>query len=115
GELVTVSSYKLGQITLTRLTGGSSSGITGKLDVAARTLGGVAPADNVAVYEKVGSSKLQPIEYSQLTAVSVPASKILYASKDYAGRYNVLVLNDVTGDLYTYGFMSKGTWKTDSS
>ena len=115
GELVTVSSNKQGQLTLTRLTGGSSSGVTGKLDVAARTLGGTPLADNVAVYEKVGSSKLQPVKYSQITAVSVPASKILYASKDYAGRYNVLVLNDVTGDLYTYGFMSKGTWKTDSS
>lgn len=115
GELVTVSSYKLGQITLTRLTGGSSSGVTGKLDVAARTLGGTPLADNVAVYEKVSSSKLQPVKYSQITAASVPASKILYAGKDYAGRYNVLVLDDVTGDLYTYGFMSKGTWKTDSS
>ena len=115
GELVTVSSYKLGQITLTRLTGGSSSGVTGKLDVAARTLGGTPLADNVAVYEKVGSSKLQPVKYSQITAVSVPASKILYASKDYAGRYNVLVLDDVTGDLYTYGFMSKGTMTTPSS
>ena len=115
GELVTVSSNKQGQLTLTRLTGGSSSGVTGKLDVAARTLGGTPLADNVAVYEKVGSSKLQPVKYSQITAVSVPASKILYASKDYAGRYNVLVLDDVTGDLYTYGFMSKGTWKTDSS
>ena len=108
GELVTVSSYKLGQISLTRLTGGSSSGVTGKLDVSKRTLGGVALADNVAVYEKVGSSKLQPVKYSQITASSVPASKILYAAQDYAGRYNVLVLDDVTGDLYTYGFMSKG-------
>ncbi len=115
GELVTVSSNKQGQLTLTRLTGGSSSGVTGKLDVAARTLGGTPLADNVAVYEKVGSSKLQPVKYSQITAVSVPASKILYASKDYAGRYNVLVLNDVTGDLYTYGFMSKGTMTTPSS
>lgn len=112
GELVTVSSYKLGQITLTRLTGGSSSGVTGKLDVAARTLGGTPLADNVAVYEKVGSSKLQPVKYSQITAASVPASKILYASKDYAGRYNVLVLNDVTGDLYTYGFLKSGREQT---
>ena len=115
GELVTVSSNKQGQLTLTRLTGGSSSGVTGKLDVAARTLGGTPLADNVAVYEKVGSSKLQPVKHSQITAVSVPASKILYASKDYAGRYNVLVLDDVTGDLYTYGFMSKGTMTTPSS
>ena len=115
GELVIVSSYKLGQITLTRLTGGSSGGVTGKLDVNKRTLGGVALADNVAVYEKVGSSRLQPIQYSQITAVSVPASKILYAGKDYAGRYNVLVLDDVTGDQYTYGFMSKGTVTTPSS
>ena len=115
GELVTVSSYKLGQITLTRLTGGSSGSVTGKLDVVGRTLGGTALADNVAVYEKVGTSKLQPIQYSQITCTSVPASKILYAGKDYAGRYNVLVLDDVTGDLYTYGFMSKGSMETSSS
>ena len=115
GELVTVSSYKLGQITLTRLTGGSSGSVTGKLDVVGRTLGGTALADNVAVYEKVGTSKLQPIQYSQITCTSVPASKILYAGKDYAGRYNVLVLDDVTGDLYTYGFMSKGSMETASS
>lgn len=115
GELVTVSSYKLGQITLTRLTGGSSGSVTGKLDVVGRTLGGTALADNVAVYEKVGTSKLQPIKYSQITCTSVPASKILYAGKDYAGRYNVLVLDDVTGDLYTYGFMSKGSMETSSS
>ena len=115
GELVTVSSYKLGQITLTRLTGGSSGSVTGKLDVVGRTLGGTALADNVAVYEKVGPSKLQPIKYSQITCTSVPASKILYAGKDYAGRYNVLVLDDVTGDLYTYGFMSKGSMETSSS
>ena len=115
GELVTVSSYKLGQITLTRLTGGSSGSVTGKLDVVGRTLGGTALADNVAVYEKVGTSKLQPVKYSQITCTSVPASKILYAGKDYAGRYNVLVLDDVTGDLYTYGFMSKGSMETASS
>ena len=115
GELVTVSSYKLGQITLTRLTGGSSGSVTGKLDVVGRTLGGTALADNVAVYEKVGTSKLQPVKYSQITCTSVPASKILYAGKDYAGRYNVLVLDDVTGDLYTYGFMSKGSMETSSS
>ncbi len=115
GELVTVSSYKLGQISLSRLTGGSSAGVTGKLDVAKRTLDGVALADNVAVYEKVGSGKLQPVKYSQITASSVPAAKILYAGKDYAGRYSVLVLDDVTGDLYTYGFMSKGTVETSSS
>lgn len=115
GELVTVSSYKLGQITLTRLTGGSSGSVTGKLDVVGRTLGGTALADNVVVYEKVGTSKLQPVKYSQITCTSVPTSKILYAGKDYAGRYNVLVLDDVTGDLYTYGFMSKGSMETSSS
>ena len=100
---------------LTHLTGGSSGSVTGKLDVVGRTLGGTALADNVAVYEKVGSSKLQPVKYSQITCTSVPASKILYAGKDYAGRYNVLVLDDVTGDLYTYGFMSKGSMETASS
>ena len=108
GELVIVSSYKAGQISLNKVTAGNGGGVRGSLNVAQRTIGDVPLADNVAIYEKVGSSALKPVKYSQITCATVPSSKILYGAKDYAGRYSILVLDDVTGDQYTYGFIWKG-------
>lgn len=107
GEVVVVSSYQAGQITLNKLTAGNGGGVKGTFNVAQRTIGDVPLADNVAIYEKVGNSALKPVKYSQITCNTVPASKILYGAKDYAGRYSILVLNDVTGDQYTYGFIWK--------
>ena len=109
GELVIVSSYKANQISLNKITAGNGGSVKGSLNVAKRTVGDVPLADNVAIYEKVGSSALKPVKYSQITCNSVSASKILYGAKDYAGRYSILVLDDVTGDQYTYGFI----WETE--
>lgn len=101
GQLVTVSSYKTGQISLNRLT---SNGANGSLDVGGRTLGGVKLAENVAMFERVGNSVPGRITFSQLTRGSVPSSKILYAGKDSTGKISTIVFDDVTGDQYTYGF-----------
>lgn len=100
GQLVTVSSGKVKQITLTRLT---SSGATGALDVSKRTLGDAALAENVYLYERVGAGAPVRISFAQLTRATVPAAKISYVGTDYAGRVNILVFDDVTGDQYTYG------------
>lgn len=106
GQLVTVSSTKLGMLSLSRL---SSSGASGALDVRARTLGKDKLADNVVLYERVGNGKPEEITMEQLTRTTVPADKISYVGKDYAGRVNFIVFDDVTGDQYTYGFAKKGT------
>ena len=100
GQLVTVSSSKVKQVTLSRLSG---SGASGTLDVNKRTLGGEALADNVYLYERVGNGAPASITFSQLTRATVPSSKISYVGKDYAGRINIIVFDDVTGDQYTYG------------
>ncbi|MEG2120114.1 MAG: S-layer homology domain-containing protein, partial [Pseudoflavonifractor sp.] len=100
GQLVTVSSYRSGYISLSRLSSGAAAGT---LDVAARKLGDRALAENVRVYEKVGNSVLKPIALSQLSVAKVPGSKIVYVGSDWANRVSILVLNDVTGDCYTYG------------
>ena len=57
------------------------------------------------MFERVGNSEPHEITFDQLTRTSVPSSKILYAGKDYAGKYNILVFDDVTGDQYDYGFL----------
>ena len=105
GQLVTVSSSKPETLSLSRL---SSSGTSGALDVNARTLGSDKLADNVVLYERVGNGKPEKITFEQLTRATVPASKISYVGKDYAGRINFILFDDVTGDQYTYGFAKKG-------
>lgn len=112
GQLVTVSSTKLGMLSLSRLSG---SGASGALDMSTRTLGSDKLADNVVLYERVGKGAPVEISFDQLTRTTVPAGKITYVGKDYAGRVNFIVFDDVTGDQYTYGFAKKGTVTGSSS
>jgi hypothetical protein len=109
GQLVTVSSSRVGELTVSRL---SSSGASGVLDVNARTLGGAALAENVRLYDRVSNGAPKAITLANLTRSTISASSISYVGKDYAGRVSVVVFNDVTGDLYTYG-LSKLTEISD--
>lgn len=103
GQLVTVSSTRSGYLTLTQI---SSSGTPGSLNVAQRTLGGQSLSDRVALYERTQGGAPQRIGWSQLTVDSVPASRISYVGYDLSGAIDIIILDDVTGDGYTYGFMS---------
>ena len=103
GQLVKVSSYKVGQISLSRL---SSTSIGGNFDTVNRTIGSTTVTDNVQIFEKVGNSGLTQIAYAELPQ-TISASKIVYTGRDYANRINVIVLDDVTGDRYTYGIFHK--------
>ncbi|MPM55698.1 hypothetical protein SDC9_102495 [bioreactor metagenome] len=74
--------------------------------MAAGAIGTKKLASNVKIYEKVGTSTLTEISVDDITVSTVPASKIAFVSYDYAGRVNYLVLSDVTGDGYNYGFFA---------
>ena len=103
GLLVTVSSSGKTTVSLSRISG---SGVSGDLDVAGRKVGSAELAGNVRIYEKVGSGPLTAISLGDLGTEKVSASKISYARRNYAGKIDVLVLNDVTGDRYIYGRMT---------
>lgn len=111
GALVTFSSSQTGRLSLTRVKAG---GATGALDVARRTLDGKPLADKVYLYEQVGGGMPQAISWSQLTRATVPESKVIYAGQNISGQVNVLVLNDVTGDGYSYGLAQIEQIATDS-
>lgn len=106
GQIVTISSYRKDQLSLSRV---QSSGAGGALDLTGGVVGSTALAPNVRLFEKVGTSKLTEISASQITIDTVPASDLAYVHRDYAGRIDVVVLEDVTGDLYNYGFLYRGT------
>jgi hypothetical protein len=102
GQLVTVSSHAPGRISLSRLVG---SGASGDLDLTKLTLGTVPISPAVKIFERVGAGHVAQISLSDLTQEKISVSKVVYARKDYAGRIDLLLLNDVTGDRYVYGFL----------
>jgi len=101
GQLVTVSSGRAGYLSLAKITG---SEVTSGFNVASRTIGTKKLAENAKIYEQVGTGSLVEISLSDLTVAAVPNSKISFVSVDYAGNINHLVLRDVTGDRYSYGY-----------
>ncbi len=101
GQLVKVSSYQKGdQISLSRVTSGNARG---ELDVPGRKLGDRSLAANVRIYDKVGASALVSVQLSDLVKTKLPADKILYAESNYADEVSLIVLNNGTGDAFTYG------------
>lgn len=49
----------------------------------------------------------------RINGVTLSASEILYAHKNSDGKVDALILNDTTGDMHTYGIMTKA--KSNSS
>lgn len=93
-----------------------ASAATGSLDVKARTVGGKALADNAALFERVGSKSLiTSIALADINLSTVPESKVVYAHENSDGAVDILVLDDVTGDRYTYGFVKVESKKTQEN
>lgn len=113
GQLVTVSSLRAGVLSLSRF---SSVGTSGALDLNTRTLDGAPLAENVRMFERVGRSVPRAISMANLTRATIPGASISYVGKDYAGRVSVIVFDDVTGDIYSYGTatMTTVTGKKDT-
>jgi hypothetical protein len=105
GELVSVTSSGVGKITLVRLA--ARQGLSGELNISARTLGKLELAKGVRVFERVGKGPVARISFDDIAGEtgSIPASKVVYAGADSLGRVDIVVLDDVTGDRYTYGFL----------
>ncbi len=110
GDLVKVTSSGIGKLSLSTATGG----VSGPLNVYKGTLGSVPLADNVVLYDRVGKSAAVRVELDDILTDTVSASKITYAGTNADGEVDVVVLNNVTGDAYTYGILHTGT-KTEGS
>lgn len=100
GELVTVTSgAKAGEITVRALGGGIKAA---KIDTESMTYGSFTISPAVKVFDRVGSAMPVKVSVDDLPA-DISRSAVLYARQDYAGRIDMLILDDVTGDGYTYG------------
>ena len=106
GGMVKVTASGAGKLAVSGLSGGAA---TGKWDVAAGTLGKLTVAGNVKVYDQVNKTAATVVDAGDILQESVPASAITYVGTNSAGQVDLIVLNDVTGDCYTYGFLKAGT------
>ncbi len=100
-QLVTVTSSAIGRLSLSLVTGASPRS---SLNVSQRTLGDREVAENVVVYDRVKDGRAVEVKYDDLTAATISAGRITFVSYDYAGRVKYMVLDDVTGDAYEYGY-----------
>lgn len=79
-----------------------------------RTLGNDALAADAVIYERAGSAPVQAISLDDILTPTVAVKDIEYVGYNAAGEVNLLLLQDVTGNCYTYGKLIKGT-KTSGS
>lgn len=117
GCLVRVTSTAVGKCSVSALSGGT---LSGTLDLSADKLGSVALADDVRIFDQVSGAPAVEIEKEDILAATVASSKIAYAGTNEAGRVNLIVLNNVTGDGYSYGIyrtssVTTGEGTTDES
>lgn len=110
GDLVKVTSSGVGKLSVSQVSGGSSL----DLSVSEGTLGSAPLADNVRIYERAGTSVVTEIDLEDIQTATVQAADIDFYATDSNGLVSVLLLDNVTGNAYTYGLLAVGS-KTESS
>ncbi len=103
GRLYSASASQLGWLDLFQA---RSSSVSGDWDVAQGRLGNAAVSPQVVVYDKTATGAVTLVDREDVTVATVPARKITYRHTDSAGVVDYLVLDDVTGDCYTYGLVT---------
>lgn len=82
--------------------------VSGTVDGSAYTIGGSKLAENVKILDTVVSDWYDTVMYKsvypqRLDGVDIKSSKVLYCERNDANEISALILNNVTGDAYTYG------------
>ena len=91
---------------------GSASGVSGTVDASAGKIGSsniAQDADILDVSSVSGGdiSLYKKIYLKRLDGVKINNDNVLYYTKNSSGQINNLILLDVTGDLYAYGYVQK--------
>ncbi|MBE7022674.1 MAG: S-layer homology domain-containing protein [Ruminococcaceae bacterium] len=90
----------------------NKTGISGRVDASARLLGNVPFADVVHILDVVETSSTEigsyaPAFLQQLDRMHIGESNILYYETNAKGEITDLILNDMTGECYAYGIVTK--------
>lgn len=102
GRLVTVKVSE-GSVTIKALTEKHTSG---KVDSAATKLGSLSFAEHIEILDTSDEGAATSVDVSRLSGMSLDSDDVRYYGLDGDGRIEYLILDDVTGDLWTYAYLT---------
>ena len=82
-----------------------SRSTSGTINEAATALGSAALADDVEILDTTSEGVAGTVRPSRLSGVTLSDLDVRYYTVNDAGQINRLILNDVTGDLWSYGVL----------
>ena len=83
--------------------------VNGTINTNATALGAAALADDVEILDTTSEGVAGTVRPSRLSGVTLSASDVRYYTVDENGAIDRLILNDATGDLWTYGVLDDVT------
>ena len=111
GKLVSVAVTQSG----TTLSAISKRSLSGTVNSAGTRFAGYSFADNVDILDTDSDGGYARIYPSRLAGYSLTDDDVLFYSLDSSGSIDCLILDEATGDTYTYAFVTQATSKTDGS
>lgn len=111
GKLVSVTVTQSG----TTLSAISKRSLSGTVNSAGTRFAGYSFADNVEILDTDGDGGYARIYPSRLAGYSLTDDDVLFYSLDSTGSIDCLILDEATGDTYTYAFVTQATSKTDGN
>ena len=79
---------------------------SGKVSSDATKLGELSFADNVEILDTSSEGTAAAVDVSRLAGMSLDSDDIRYYGLNEEGRIEYLILDDVTGDLWTYAYLT---------
>ncbi len=98
----------------------SSSSLSGYVDYSKMTIGSKSVSSDVKILDTVSMAYSNTTAYTKtymqrIDGIELTASNVIYYSTNSAGQIDELILHDVTGDMYSYGLVTKFDSSTLSS
>ena len=91
------------------ITGLPAKRLSGKVNAAATKIGDLVLAENVRIIDVSSEGDAVTVEPERLAGVTLREEDVQFYSLDTAGRIDNLILNDATGDTWSYVFMDSVT------
>ena len=111
GKLVSIAVTQSG----TTLSAIPRRSLSGTVNSAGTRFAGYSFADNVEILDTDGDGGYTRIYPSRLAGYSLTDDDVLFYSLDSTGSIDCLILDEATGDTYTYAFVTQATSKTDGN
>ena len=106
--------FKDGQAMLSLSKNGS---VSGKVNASKGMIGGEYLADDVKILDTAeayydGVPAYKRVYPQRLDGITINPSSVLYSSTNSAGEIDELILSEVTGDMYSYGWIKRADSNT---